>query len=91
LLKIGDSNEKRKKYSGEQKAVILRELLENNIQVSQLAEKYGVNPIDIYNWKKKLFEGTNEILTFKPDRKGNVNNETKRERARVVLDSSKLI
>ncbi|HHD92330.1 MAG TPA: transposase [Candidatus Portnoybacteria bacterium] len=69
---------KRKKYSGEQKAIILRELLENNIQVSQLAEKYGVNPIDIYNWKKKLFEGANEILTSKPGRKGKLNNETKK-------------
>jgi len=60
---------KRKKYSGEQKAIILRELLENNLQVSHLAEMYEVNPIDIYNWKKKLFEGANDILTSKPGRK----------------------
>jgi transposase-like protein len=69
---------KRKKYSGEQKAIILRELLENEIPVSHLAEKYGVNPIDIYNWKKKLFEGANEILTSKPGRKSDSNNETKK-------------
>ena len=46
----------RKHYNPEQKVIILRELLENNIHVSQLAEKYGVRPNDIYNWKKKLFE-----------------------------------
>lgn len=60
------------------KKLILRELLENNLQVSQLAEKYDVNLIDIYNWKKKLFEEANDILTSKPGRKGNVNNEAKK-------------
>lgn len=44
---------KRKKYSAEQKAIILREHLENNVSVSQLSEKYEVNPKDIYVWKKK--------------------------------------
>jgi transposase-like protein len=40
---------KKKKYSSEQKIIILRELLENDISVSQLSEKYSVNPVDIYN------------------------------------------
>jgi transposase-like protein len=69
---------KKKKYSSEQKIIILRELLENDISVSQLSEKYGVNPADIYNWKKKLFEGASEILTSKPGRKGNKDKQTKK-------------
>ncbi len=55
----------RKHYTAEQKIIILRELLENNIPISQLAEKYSVRPNDIYNWKKKLFEGAKEIFTVK--------------------------
>lgn len=55
----------RKHYTAEQKVIILRELLENNIPVSQLAEKYEVRPNDIYNWKKKLFESATEIFTQK--------------------------
>ncbi|MBM4177172.1 MAG: transposase, partial [Ignavibacteria bacterium] len=45
----------RRHYSSDQKVLILRELLENNIPISQLAEKYNVHVNDIYNWKKKLF------------------------------------
>ncbi len=54
----------RKQYTAEQKAIILRELLDNNVPISQLAEKYQVRPNDIYNWKKKLFESAQDI--FKP-------------------------
>ncbi|MEW6509234.1 MAG: transposase [Bacteroidota bacterium] len=56
----------RKHYTAEQKVMILRELLENNVSMSQLAEKYQVHPNDIYNWKKKLFESATEIFTPKP-------------------------
>ncbi len=55
----------RKHYSPEQKVLILRELLENDIPISQLAEKYSVRPNDIYNWKKKLFEGAKDIFLSK--------------------------
>ncbi|MCH7770841.1 MAG: transposase [Bacteroidetes bacterium] len=46
----------RKHYSPDQKVLILRELLENNIPSSQHAEKYQLNVNNIYNWKKKIFE-----------------------------------
>ena len=52
----------RKHYTAEQKVIILRELLENNVPISQLAEKYEVRPNDIYNWKKKLFELATDIF-----------------------------
>ena len=39
----------RKHYTAEQKTKILRELLENNVPISQLCEKYEVRPNDIYN------------------------------------------
>lgn len=55
----------RKHYSPEQKVLILRELLENDIPISQLAEKYAVHPNDIYNWKKRLFEGAKDIFQSK--------------------------
>jgi transposase-like protein len=58
--------QQRKHYSGEQNVMILREFLENNISISELSEKYGVRPNDIYNWKKKLFESAAEIFTVKP-------------------------
>jgi transposase-like protein len=41
----------RKHLTPEQKMVILRELLENQTPISQLAEKYEIHPNDINIWK----------------------------------------
>ena len=38
--------------------LIIRELLENQESISDLAEKYSVTIQDIYRWKKQLFEST---------------------------------
>lgn len=55
----------KKRYTAEQKVIILRELLENNTPISQVAEKYQVHVNDIYNWKKKLFENASSIFEGK--------------------------
>jgi transposase-like protein len=52
----------KKRYTSEQKVIILRELLENGVPISQVAEKYHVHVNDIYNWKKKLFEGASSVF-----------------------------
>jgi len=52
----------RKHYTAEQKMKILRELLENNVPISQLCKRYEVRPNIIYNWKKKLFESAVDIF-----------------------------
>lgn len=52
----------RKTYTAEQKVMILRELLDDKIPISQIAEKYQIHTNDIYNWKKKLFEGATDIF-----------------------------
>lgn len=54
----------KKHHSAEQKVLILRELLENDIPISRLAQKHGVHVNDIYNWKKKLFESA--VSVFSP-------------------------
>src|SRR3972149_5747617 len=53
--------EQRKRMNGKQKMMILRELLDNKIQIGELSEKYNIHPNVIYNWKKILFE-KGEIL-----------------------------
>lgn len=52
----------RKRYTPEQKVIILRELLENNIPISQLAEKYDVRPNDIYNCSEGMPMAKKETL-----------------------------
>jgi transposase len=70
---------KRKRLTADQKVMILRELLENNVQISQLAEKYNVHVNDIYNWKKKLFESAADIFTYKSEKQTNSAAEKKIE------------
>ena len=47
---------KRKRYTAEEKVKILREVLEEGKQISQVAEKYGLSPNNIFKWRKQLFE-----------------------------------
>jgi transposase len=47
----------RRKYTAEQKVMILREHLKNKVSVSELCEKYGIHPNLLYKWEKQLFEG----------------------------------
>lgn len=47
--------EKRKHLSPQQKVIILREHLENQVPLSQLSERYQVHVNVLYKWKKQLF------------------------------------
>ena len=47
----------RKHVSAEQKVMILRELLDNQVPLSDLSEKYHVHANVLHRWKKELFEG----------------------------------
>lgn len=57
--------QEKKRHTAEQKIIILRELLENNTPISQVAEKHNVHVNDIYNWKKKLFENAASLFESK--------------------------
>lgn len=56
---------KNPRFTAEQKVMILREHLDNHIPVSELSEKYGINPNSIYQWKKTLFESAVDTLSGK--------------------------
>jgi transposase-like protein len=58
--------EKRKRYTGEEKVKILREVLEDGKAVSQVAKSNGVHPNLILNWRKQMFEGA--LKTFEISR-----------------------
>jgi transposase len=53
----------RRIFTPEQKMKILRELLEEKVPISQLADKYQIHINDIYNWKKRLFESADDIFS----------------------------
>jgi len=47
---------KRKQYSAQEKVVILRKHLLDEIPVSELCDEYGLQPTVFYRWQKQLFE-----------------------------------
>jgi transposase len=65
----------RKRYSAEHKVEILREHLDNNVLISELAEKYNLHPNIIRNWKKELFEGALDIFSGKHKNRKNKNSK----------------
>jgi transposase-like protein len=56
---------KRKRFTPEEKAKILREIVEDGKSVSTVAEAYGLHPNNIFTWRKQLFEGAAGIFEIK--------------------------
>ncbi len=59
----------RKRYSAEEKVMILKEHLEKQVSVADICEKYRIHPNQFYRWKKELFESAVEIFSKSRDRK----------------------
>ena len=58
----------RKRYTAEEKAKILREVLEDGKSVSEVAEKYELHPNCIFKWRKQLLEeGKQTFQVKRPD------------------------
>ena len=47
---------KRRRFKAEEKVRILREHLENQVSISDLAKAHDIHPVVIHRWKKELFE-----------------------------------
>jgi transposase len=67
--------EQRKRFSSKEKMIILRELLENKVQIGELSEKYHIHPNVIYNWKKILFEKGEKLFDDKKEKTNNKSEE----------------
>ena len=74
----------RKRYSPEDKVKILREHLDNNVSVSELAEKYDLHPSMIRNWKKELFEGALDTFSGKHKNRKSKNSKEKQLEEKVA-------
>jgi len=60
--------EQKKRMNAKEKMMILRELLENKVQIGELSQKHGIHPNVIYNWKKQLFEQGVQVFEDKRER-----------------------
>ncbi|MCD4672347.1 MAG: transposase [Anaerolineaceae bacterium] len=73
-------NKKRKNYSPEEKARLLKEHLMNGVAVSQICEENQLQPTVFYRWQRQLFE--QGAAAFKSDQD--------RERARLEKKIARL-
>ena len=78
----------RQSFSPEIKAQIMRELFSKRKTVSELAEEFKVEPINIYNWQKQAFEDL--ALLFQSPDKAVKRLEKELEKTRATLDRREL-
>lgn len=66
---------KRKQYSSNFKAKVALEAVQNEATVAEIAQKYGVHPTMVNNWKRALLDGASDI--FDKGQKSQKQNEAK--------------
>ena len=57
----------RRRFSPEQKAVVLREHLVDRVAVSDVCDKHGIQPTVFYRWQKEMFENLPSLFIPKSD------------------------
>ena len=77
---------KRKRYTAEEKAKILREVLENGKTISEVAESYGVHPNNIMKWRKQLLEEGKQTFQVK---RSDISSKAKERRIAALEDKIK--
>ena len=80
---MSDKN-RRKSYSPEQKAVILRRHITDKVPVSDLCDEYGVQPSVVYGWLRNAMENLELALQAGGQRQRN-GRETKLARENEAL------
>ena len=81
----------RKIITATTKAEIIRELLENQVPASDLAERYGVNVNSIYNWRKQLLESAADIFGAKHERQSHKADAREAQLEKQLQDKDSLI
>ena len=71
------TKKRRRQFTADQKALILRQMLFERIPISDLADKYDVQPSVLYHWQKQAQE--NLAAALEPQSAGK--RGTRRERA----------
>ena len=69
-------SQKRKHVPGGQKAVILKRYLVDKVPISDLCDEYGIQPSQVYQWQKVLFENA-AVVFERPNRRADDAKERK--------------
>ena len=61
-------SKKRKRYSAQEKVSILRQHLLEGVAVSDLCDKYGIQPRLFYSWQQTFFEQGELVFNRQPEK-----------------------
>ena len=70
------SKRKRKNYTPEEKVIIIKKHLVENIPVSDICDEYNLQPTVFYRWQKQFFE--NAAMAFRPLKSKKATSQEKR-------------
>lgn len=65
----------RKRYSADEKAKIVLEILKGELTQQQITAKYGVQSTQLHNWKKQAIEGILSRFSGKQERQAQDQNQ----------------
>ena len=85
------SKPKRRRYTPEQKAAVLRRHLADKIPVSDLCDEVGIQPSVFYTWQRQLLENLSAALEDGRRNRGAETTELEREQKKVEALESKLV
>lgn len=85
-------SKKRRHYTPEQKAAILREHLVDKTPVSEVCEKHGLQPSVIYQWRTQVIDGAETLLQTRRGkyRRTPIERELEAERQKVAKLEARL-
>ena len=80
-IEVITSVQRRRRWSAEEKRAMVEEAEQPESSVSQVARKYGVNPNQIFNWRRLMREGA--LSAVRAEEEVVAASEVKQLRARI--------
>jgi len=77
---MSQTTRRRRKYSPDEKAAILRRHLGDKVSISALAEEYGIQPSVLYQWQRQLLD--NAAVALQPS-KGKTDRQEQKLSAKI--------
>ncbi|MDR4512119.1 MAG: transposase [Nitrososphaeraceae archaeon] len=78
-------NTKSRRWTPQDKTMIVMESLTTTITVAELCRKYNLNPNVLYNWKQKFIEGGKSALSCSSKDNINKDLETENEHLKRII------
>jgi transposase len=80
-IEVITSVQRRRRWSAEEKRAMVEEAEQSGSSISQVARKYGINPNQIFNWRRLMREGA--LSAVRAEEEVVAPSEVKQLRARI--------